>query len=86
MAKNDNNRNNNQNGMSLEEAGRKGGEATAENHDREFYEEIGQKGGEARARQNNNNNNNDDDDNDRRGKMSRSEAGRKGGKHSHDND
>ena len=29
MAKDDNNRNN-QNGMSLEEAGRKGGEATAE--------------------------------------------------------
>ena len=48
MAKDDNNRNN-QNGMSLEEAGRKGGEATAKNHGREFYEEIGRKGGEATA-------------------------------------
>ncbi|MGW9607609.1 KGG domain-containing protein, partial [Heyndrickxia sporothermodurans] len=35
--------------MSTEEAGRKGGEATARNHDKEFYEEIGQKGGEATA-------------------------------------
>ncbi|QGM29706.1 stress-induced protein, KGG, repeat-containing protein [Bacillus sp. N3536] len=43
--------NNNQNkrgrSMSVEEAGRKGGEATSNNHDRGFYEEIGQKGGEA---------------------------------------
>ncbi|AZK46375.1 KGG domain-containing protein [Paenibacillus lentus] len=57
--------NNNRDGkMSLEEAGRKGGEATASNHDKEFYQEIGQKGGEARR----------DSD-----KMSREEAGRKGG-------
>jgi general stress protein YciG len=28
-------------------AGRKGGEATAEKHGREFYEKIGEKGGEA---------------------------------------
>jgi uncharacterized protein len=35
--------------MSREEAGRKGGEATAKNHDKEFYQEIGQKGGEATA-------------------------------------
>ncbi len=34
--------------MSREEAGRKGGEATSKNHDKEFYQEIGQKGGEAR--------------------------------------
>lgn len=62
--------NNNRDGkMSLEEAGRKGGEATARNHDKEFYQEIGQKGGEARS-------NSDNDD----GKMSREEAGRKGGK------
>jgi uncharacterized protein len=48
---------NNNNTMSHEEAGRKGGEATAENHDKEFYQEIGQKDGEARAQQR------DDDDN-----------------------
>ena len=35
--------------MSMEERGRKGGEATAEKHDKEFYQEIGQKGGEATA-------------------------------------
>ncbi|MEC2078603.1 KGG domain-containing protein, partial [Metabacillus fastidiosus] len=34
---------------------RKGGEATSENHDREFYEEIGEKGGKSRSK------NNDDD-------------------------
>ncbi|GLK58601.1 hypothetical protein GCM10017624_07580 [Azotobacter vinelandii] len=33
--------------MSVSEAGRKGGEATAATHGREFYEEIGHKGGEA---------------------------------------
>ncbi|MFA4887824.1 MAG: KGG domain-containing protein [Candidatus Nanoarchaeia archaeon] len=32
------------------EAGRKGGEATAASHDREFYEEIGHKGGVAAQR------------------------------------
>ncbi len=32
--------------MTVEEAGRKGGETTAETHGREFYEEIGRKGGE----------------------------------------
>jgi uncharacterized protein len=37
--------------MTVEEAGRKGGEDTSANHDREFYEEIGSKGGKARARQ-----------------------------------
>lgn len=62
---------NNQNGnMSREEAGRKGGEATSRNHDREFYQEIGEKGGEARNGSNGGNND---------GKMSREEAGRKGG-------
>lgn len=63
-----------------EKIGKKGGEATAKNHDKEFYEEIGHKGGEARSRQDG-----DHDDN-RERKMSKSEAGRKGGKHSHDND
>lgn len=46
--------NNNGNKMSREEAGRKGGEATAKNHDKEFYQEIGRKGGESRGNQNNN--------------------------------
>ncbi len=32
--------------MTVSEAGRLGGEKTAETHGREFYEEIGQKGGE----------------------------------------
>jgi len=32
--------------MTVAEAGRLGGEKTAETHGREFYEEIGQKGGE----------------------------------------
>jgi uncharacterized protein len=56
MAKNtENNRSENNNGnMTVEEAGRKGGEATSSNHDREFYEEIGSKGGKARARQRDN--------------------------------
>ena len=41
-------------GMTVREAGRKGGETTAERYGHEFYEEIGKKGGEevgpARAR------------------------------------
>lgn len=32
--------------MTTREAGKKGGEATAESHGHEFYEEIGKKGGE----------------------------------------
>ncbi len=32
--------------MTVEEAGRKGGEKTARTHGHEFYEEIGHKGGE----------------------------------------
>ena len=32
--------------MTVAEAGKKGGEKTAETHGREFYEEIGRKGGE----------------------------------------
>ena len=31
--------------MSHEEADKKGGNATAKNHDKEFYQEIGEKGG-----------------------------------------
>ncbi|EIM09725.1 general stress protein, partial [Bacillus atrophaeus C89] len=30
------------NKMSREEAGRKGGETTSKNHDKEFYQEIGE--------------------------------------------
>lgn len=45
------NKNNKDHKMTVEEAGRKGGEATAKNHDRDFYEEIGRKGGKARAKQ-----------------------------------
>lgn len=37
--------------MTVEEAGRKGGETTARKHGKEFYQEIGEKGGEARAEQ-----------------------------------
>lgn len=33
--------------MSVREAGRKGGEATAASHGREFYQKIGRKGGES---------------------------------------
>ena len=32
--------------MTVAEAGKKGGEKTAQTHGREFYEEIGRKGGE----------------------------------------
>ncbi len=35
--------------MTVEEAGRKGGEETKKRHGPEFYEEIGRKGGEKRA-------------------------------------
>ncbi|WP_144460420.1 KGG domain-containing protein [Siminovitchia fortis] len=41
---------NNDHKMTVEEAGRKGGEATARNHDKEFYKEIGRKGGEATSK------------------------------------
>ncbi len=32
--------------MTVQEAGRRGGEKTAKTHGREFYEEIGHKGGQ----------------------------------------
>ncbi len=44
----------NNNKMSLEEAGRKGGKTTSRNYDKEFYQEIGEKGGNERARQRDN--------------------------------
>lgn len=34
-------------GMSVREAGRRGGQRTATTHGREFYQHIGRKGGEA---------------------------------------
>lgn len=73
---------NNNEKMTLEEAGRKGGETTANNHDNQFYQDIGEKGGEARAEQRNDSNNNYSGNNSD-GKMSREEAGRKGGENSH---
>ncbi len=38
-------KNKNKGKMTVEEAGRKGGERTSETHGREFYSSIGQKGG-----------------------------------------
>ena len=38
-------------GMSVREAGRKGGETTARTHGHDFYEEIGRKGGNARKKE-----------------------------------
>ncbi|MDO8489845.1 MAG: stress-induced protein, KGG, repeat-containing protein [bacterium] len=37
-------------GMSVREAGRRGGRATANTHGREFYQNIGRKGGERVSR------------------------------------
>jgi len=48
MAKNENNK------MSYEEDGQKGGEQTAKNHDKEFYQEIGGKGRKSNSDDNNN--------------------------------
>ena len=39
-------KNPNQESMSVNEAGRRGGEATSQTHGREFYEELGHKGGQ----------------------------------------
>lgn len=45
MARNKENRDSTKGRMSVEEAGRKGGERTSATHGRKFYSEIGQKGG-----------------------------------------
>jgi len=37
-------------GMTVREAGQKGGEETSKSHGKEFYEEIGHKGGEKTAK------------------------------------
>lgn len=58
--------------MSVSEAGHRGGQATSETHDREFYENIGHEGGQKRQSTN--------EDKRKRGSMSVSEAGYKGGK------
>lgn len=42
-------RNSGSGSMTVEEAGRKGGETTKRRHGDDFYERIGRKGGEARA-------------------------------------
>lgn len=61
---------NERDGMSVNEAGRKGGEATSASRDKEFYQEIGSKGG-----QNSGGNFASD-------REKASEAGRKGGQNS----
>lgn len=58
--------------MTVEEAGRLGGEKTAETHGPEFYSEIGSKGGSRRAKQH-------EGSLEARGKTSLEEAGHRGG-------
>jgi uncharacterized protein len=58
--------------MTVEEAGRLGGEKTAETHGPEFYSEIGSKGGSQRAKQH-------EGSPEARGKTSLEEAGHRGG-------
>jgi general stress protein YciG len=58
--------------MTVAEAGRKGGEKTAETHGPEFYSEIGSKGGSQRAKQH-------EGAIEARGKTSLEEAGHRGG-------
>jgi general stress protein YciG len=58
--------------MTVEEAGRLGGEKTAETHGPEFYSEIGSKGGTQRARQH-------EGTKEAQGKTSLEEAGHRGG-------
>jgi general stress protein YciG len=60
-----------QGSMSVNEAGKKGGDATSASHDKEFYQEIGSKGGQ---------NSGGNFANDRE---KASEAGQKGGQNSH---
>ncbi len=58
--------------MTVAEAGRLGGEKTAETHGPEFYSEIGNKGGSQRAKQH-------EGTLEARGKTSLEEAGHRGG-------
>ncbi len=58
--------------MTVEEAGRMGGEKTSETHGPEFYSEIGSKGGSQRAKQH-------EGSMEAEGKTSLEEAGHRGG-------
>jgi uncharacterized protein len=58
--------------MTVEEAGRMGGEKTSETHGAEFYSEIGHKGGSQRAKQH-------EGTSEAEGKTSLEEAGHRGG-------
>ncbi len=58
--------------MTVEEAGRLGGERTSKTHGPEFYSEIGSKGGSQRAKQH-------EGSPEARGKTSLEEAGHRGG-------
>jgi general stress protein YciG len=58
--------------MTVEEAGRMGGERTSETHGPEFYSEIGSKGGSQRAKQH-------EGSAEAEGKTSLEEAGHRGG-------
>ena len=58
--------------MTVEEAGRMGGEKTSETHGPEFYSEIGSKGGSQRAKQH-------EGTSEAEGKTSLEEAGHRGG-------
>jgi uncharacterized protein len=58
--------------MTVEEAGRMGGEKTAQTHGPEFYSQIGSKGGSQRAKQH-------EGTLEARGKTSLEEAGHRGG-------
>jgi uncharacterized protein len=58
--------------MTVEEAGRMGGEKTSETHGPDFYSEIGSKGGSERAKQH-------EGTTEAEGKTSLEEAGHRGG-------
>jgi general stress protein YciG len=58
--------------MTVEEAGRMGGEKTSETHGPDFYSEIGSKGGSERAKQH-------EGSSEAEGKTSLEEAGHRGG-------
>jgi uncharacterized protein len=64
--------NNRKGKMTVEEAGRMGGEKTSMTHGPEFYSEIGSKGGSERAKQH-------EGTPEARGKTSLEEAGHRGG-------
>lgn len=80
--------NDNNNKMTVEEAGRKGGETTAREHGPEFYSKIGQKGGEARKEELGPEGYSElgrkGGEAVSRNREHMSEIGREGGKHSHD--